>query len=304
MLQRDPLLGRIDVASHHHALEDQTFVLRCQRIEHDQAAAEGKDPVAAGLRRCAKLGPQGVAGGSRGDLEWHAQRSPGDIPVQPEFGPADWNLMFGFVRVSDRAALRQYRTGDGLWHAIRRDIGINRGRHQRVGTNPGFGHAQGEQVIEDDLARLQLKTPMPLRRGRQRRAHRPGPLLAFRQHGEGYAAALGAVQVEADLRELPLIPAAAVIDGQTSVGDADFVQHPAVEAAGAGIKSEFAKLIDPGQQGSDIGCGTAFGQSLQRQNARIVLRRFGGGSLARRRLARGSLAWNLAWRARLRLRLW
>ena len=130
-----------------------------------------------------------------------------------------------------------------------------------------FGHAQGEQIIEDDLARLQLQAPMTLRRGRQRRTHRPGPLLALRQHGEGYAAALRAVQVEADLRELPFVPAAAIIDGQTAIGDSDFVQRLAVEAAGAGIEPQLAKLIDPGQQGGEIGCGAAFGQSLQRKRA-------------------------------------
>ena len=58
MLERDPLLDRIDVAAHHDALEHQRLVVGGQRIEHDPSAAEREQPVAAGLRGRGEFGTQ------------------------------------------------------------------------------------------------------------------------------------------------------------------------------------------------------------------------------------------------------
>ena len=69
---------------------------------------------------------------------------------------------------------------------------FDRGRHQRVGAKPGFRHAQRQQIVEHDLARLELQTPVALQPRRQRRVQHPWPLLALRQHAEGRAAAASA----------------------------------------------------------------------------------------------------------------
>ena len=299
LLQRDPLLDRIDVAAHDHALEHQRLVVGGQRIEHDPSAAEREHPVAAGQRGRGKFGAQGEARRSRRDLERHAQRSPRGIPVQPELGAGDRNLMFGIVRTADRTALRIDRAGQRLRRAVRRDVGVDRGRDQRIGTELGFRHAQGQQVVEHDLARFKLQAAVALRSRRQCRAHRPGPLLALRQDGQRHASRLRPVQVQTDLGEFPLGAAAAVVNGEAAIGDADFVQRLTVEAAGAGIKSELAKLVDPGEQRRDIARNTAPGHRLQREHARAVRRRLAGSGRTRRRLVRGS--WSRGPARRLRL---
>src|SRR4029078_11017070 len=101
--------------------------------------------------------------------------------------------------------------------------------------------------------------------------------------------ALCRIRVKVDRVEFPLGAAAAVIDGEAAIGDAYFVQHLTVEAAGSGIQSELPKLIDPGEQGGYIGSQAAWRQRLQGKDTGIVLLLLAGSRRRSRRRARRGL---------------
>ena len=161
-------------------------------------------PVAAGLGGRREFGAQRVARGARRHLERHPQGSPREIPVEAELRGGDRNLMLRIGRIADRAALREDRSGQRLRAAVRADVGIDRGRHQRVGAQPRLGHAQREQIVEQDLARLELQAAVALQPRRQRRAQRPRPFRIVGEHGEHRAARPRPAEIERDLRQLPL----------------------------------------------------------------------------------------------------
>ena len=161
-----------------------------------------------------------------------------------------------------------------LRRAVGRDVGIDRGRHQRVGADPDSDMRSASRSSRTTLRASSCSRRCPCRRGRQRRAQRPTAAPGCpTARSNATPPAFGAVQVQADLRELPLIAAAAIVDGEAAVGDADLVQRLAVEAAGrAAVEPELAELVDPGEQRGDIGGDAALGHRLQRET-RIVLRR-------------------------------
>ena len=258
---------RIDLAAHHDALEDQPLVVGRRRIEHDPAAAERKHPIAAGLRRRGELGSQRVAGGAGGDLERHAQRTPGAVPVEADFGAADRDAVRRIVGVADRSALRDDRAGHvcgvpsaAISESIEADTSVS--ERSRVSDMRSASRSSSTTLRASSCRRR-----WPRVQRRQRGAHHPRPLLALRQHAERYAAVVRAGQAQADLLELPLAAVAAVVDGEAAVGDADLGQRwpskPPVSALP--LSSSAAKAVDPGEQRREIGGDTAFRHRLQRK---------------------------------------